>query len=112
MNWGKRLIFVLLLGALCVLIAFRVSGKSTTAPDALASPEPTPIVFATPPVSLTAVMTAEQLRELDSSALQTLDLTGSTCYDEIDPLVHSYMHSFLEVACCNHVVYAYDTICQ
>ncbi|MBR3294178.1 MAG: hypothetical protein IKI69_07170 [Oscillospiraceae bacterium] len=90
MNWGKRLIFVLLLGALCVLIAFRVSGKSTTAPDALASPEPTPIVFATPPVSLTAVLSAEQLRALDSSALQTLDLTGSTCYDEIEEFIEKH----------------------
>ena len=91
MNWGKRLLFVLLLGTLCVLLIFRVSNRADTQePTVLSSPEPTPIVFATPPVSLTAVLSAEQLAELDTSALQTLDLTGSTCYDEIEDFIEKH----------------------
>ena len=93
MAWIKRLLLLLLSAALVVLIVSRVSNQKEAMP--LETPEPTPLVFETPPVELTAVLTASQLEALDASALKRLDLTGSTCYHEIETFVAS--HPWIDV---------------
>lgn len=88
MKFGKHIAFAALALVLGLLLFLRMrsSGPSEAAPPAAASPEPTsvPLILETPPVELEAVLTAEQLQSLDSSALQRLDLTGSRCYEAIE----------------------------
>lgn len=79
MNWIKRLLFFALIVTLIVLLIGRFAPNG----DELLShiiPTPEP----TPPVTLTEVLSAEELAALDCSVLETLDLTGSTCYEAIE----------------------------
>lgn len=86
MKYGKAIALLLLVFVLGLLLFMRKSDPDAaqTPPAAVTEPEPTPLVFATPPVELKEIMTAEQLLALDCSALRRLDLTGSTCYEEIE----------------------------
>ncbi len=90
MKTGKSIILVVLLLALGVIFYFRLSGGKPGAATDPAAPAPaptedvTPLVLETPPVELTAVLSAPQLEALDTSALQRLDLTGSRCYEAIE----------------------------
>ncbi len=77
------LILVLAVGLLLFLRAGGIDGRDPAATPA-PTPEPTPLVFEEPPEELTAVLTAEQLAALDTTALRFLDLTGSTCYEAIE----------------------------
>ena len=81
MNWIKRFLFLVLLVALIVLLIGRFASNGDGEPllqQIVPTPEPTP------PVELTAVLSAEELAALDCSMLQKLDLTGSTCYEAIE----------------------------
>lgn len=86
MKYGKAIALLLLVFVLGLLLFMRRNDpiSSPTPPVEVTEPEPTPLVFETPPVELKEILSAEQLRELDCSALKRLDLTGSDCYEEIE----------------------------
>lgn len=102
MKTAKAIALIILTLTLALLVILRVSDDSVLKPglspaptEAAATPEPEPLVFETPPVELKAELTAKQLRELDTSALRKLDLTGSTCYEAIKAFKRQ--HSDIEV---------------
>lgn len=86
MKYGKTIV-VLLLAIVLGLVLFlrKDSPDKPDDPNAAVTPKAAGTsIFQRPPVELTGVMSAEELREIDTSALQRLDLTGSTCYEEIE----------------------------
>ncbi len=90
MKKGKTIVLIALLLLLGVIFCLRISSRrpDTAQEPGTDAPEPTedvtPLVLETPPVDLTAVLSAPQLEALDASALQRLDLTGSRCYEAIE----------------------------
>lgn len=84
------LLVCLLAAALGIILLTRVVNPTPVIdysdPSAM-DPQGTPIVFVTPPVEITAVFSAEQLQQLDTSTLVRLDATGSTCYTELEQLI-------------------------
>ena len=92
MKYGKAIALLLLVFVLGLLLFMRRSDPTDSTPPTpeVTESETTPLVFATPPVELKEVLSSEQLRELDCSALRRLDLTGSTCYDEIESFVAAH----------------------
>ena len=86
MNWIKRFFFLILIVALIVALIALVVGRFGSTGEGGSSllsvivPTPEP----TPPVHLAAVLTAEELASLDCTLLESLDLTGSTCYEAIE----------------------------
>ena len=90
MKHGKRLIIIALVLLLGLLFYFRQSDGFAPYHIKVNQREPAETIIATtapqetPPVELKAVLTEDQLRALDTSALQRLDLTGSRCYEAIN----------------------------
>ncbi|MBR5343125.1 MAG: hypothetical protein IK149_04440 [Oscillospiraceae bacterium] len=87
MKIWKAFLLIILIAAVGFIVFVRFGGdrapvEATEAPAA--SPEPTPLVFEEPPTEYTGVLNEEQLLALDTSALQYLNLTGSTCYEAIE----------------------------
>ena len=89
---AKKILLAVLLVLLVLLVAVRVVGGrpgtdgDSNMPAFLEQLLPTP----TPPIELKAVMTAEELAELNTSQLISLDLTGSTCYEAITAFIAAH----------------------
>ena len=92
MKHGKTIAVLLLAVVLGLLLFLRRDIPGIPGdPDAEDTPKATSAsIISRPPVELNAVMSAEELRELDTSALQRLDLTGSTCYEEIEDFMAAH----------------------
>lgn len=89
MNIIKKVcVLQVLVLALCLL--FTGCGKTEQPSPAPSEPEPTAQIHTEE--SLTAVLSAEELKALDSSYpnLKTLDLSGSDCYDAILEYIASH----------------------
>ena len=90
MKHGKRLAIVALALLLGLLLYLRLSGgampstKNTNPENTSETLNAATLPPATPPVELKAILTAEELRAMDTSSLLRLDLTGSRCYEAIE----------------------------
>ena len=99
MSWGKRIILIVLVILLAGVVFLRNSGQSQTPSVSEATPSPEALVEEHPE-SISAVMSASELKALDTDGLKTLDLSGSTCYDAILEFIaaHPKIHVTYTVA--------------
>lgn len=94
MKLGKRFALIALAALLGTLLYLRLSDGRTTNNEIeesiSAAPEKTPLVLATPPVELKAILDESELKSLDTSALVSLDLSGSRCYEAIEEFIKEH----------------------
>lgn len=94
MKQGKTIALIALVLLLGTLMFLRMSGGrngDNNSNTQVTSPaQQTAFVPETPPVELTAALSEEQLRALDCSVLERLDLTGSRCYGAIEEFIQQH----------------------